>query len=181
MIIKPLILIIPSILIPLVIKIGTIIIQYTPKSSKEKLSPFECGFDSKSKSRIPFSLHFFLLAILFIVFDVEIAIILILPILVKTKILYWYRLPLISFILILLLGILHEWNEGTITWKNQKYDSNFFYLNSTHNHSKNSLFYSPRTKDSQLLPNSKRTQQTKIYRGSPACQRRRKAIYKRVN
>jgi NADH-ubiquinone oxidoreductase chain 3 len=46
---------------------------------REKTSPFECGFDPFSNSRIPFSLRFYIITIIFLVFDVEIAIILPLP------------------------------------------------------------------------------------------------------
>nr|YP_010702843.1 NADH dehydrogenase subunit 3 [Agrilus adelphinus]WCO09270.1 NADH dehydrogenase subunit 3 [Agrilus adelphinus] len=85
-------------------------------SDREKNSPFECGFDPKSSARIPFSLHFFLIAVIFLIFDVEIT--LLLPIIISmkiTNITQWYLMSLF-FILILLIGLYHEWNQGALNW-----------------------------------------------------------------
>nr|YP_010852541.1 NADH dehydrogenase subunit 3 [Nycteribia formosana]WGL38770.1 NADH dehydrogenase subunit 3 [Nycteribia formosana] len=83
---------------------------------REKSSPFECGFDPKSSSRIPFSLHFFLITVMFLIFDVEIT--LILPMMLTfsfSNMMNWSILT-ISFILILLIGLYHEWNLGMLNW-----------------------------------------------------------------
>lgn len=96
-----------------------IILNYISKKSfydKEKNSPFECGFDPKSSSRAPFSLQFFLIAIIFLVFDVEI--ILLMPI---VKIIENSRIPQLifsanAFLLILFIGFFHEWKQGALKW-----------------------------------------------------------------
>nr|QLY90051.1 NADH dehydrogenase subunit 3 [Nemotelus notatus] len=85
-------------------------------SDREKSSPFECGFDPKSSSRLPFSLRFFLIAIIFLIFDVEIALILpIIPILNTSSLIMWTS-TIFIFIIILLLGLYHEWNQGALEW-----------------------------------------------------------------
>nr|QXG19535.1 NADH dehydrogenase subunit 3 [Drosophila silvestris] len=85
---------------------------------REKSSPFECGFDPKSSSRLPFSLRFFLITIIFLIFDVEIALILPMIIIFKfSNLLIWSATSMI-FILILLVGLYHEWNQGMLNWSN---------------------------------------------------------------
>nr|BAT57239.1 NADH dehydrogenase subunit 3 [Fabaeformiscandona kushiroensis] len=83
---------------------------------REKASPFECGFSPFSTSRIPFSLRFFMIAIIFLVFDVEIAILLPLPILpLMISLMSWIIISMI-FIITLIIGLLHEWNNGALEW-----------------------------------------------------------------
>nr|ACA62409.1 NADH dehydrogenase subunit 3 [Drosophila mojavensis]QXG19353.1 NADH dehydrogenase subunit 3 [Drosophila mojavensis baja]QXG19392.1 NADH dehydrogenase subunit 3 [Drosophila mojavensis sonorensis]DAA06240.1 TPA_exp: NADH dehydrogenase subunit 3 [Drosophila mojavensis] len=85
---------------------------------REKSSPFECGFDPKSSSRLPFSLRFFLITIIFLIFDVEIALILPMIIIFKFSNLLIWTTTSIIFILILLIGLYHEWNQGMLNWSN---------------------------------------------------------------
>nr|QBF44148.1 NADH dehydrogenase subunit 3 [Corethrella condita] len=83
---------------------------------REKCSPFECGFDPKNSSRIPFSLQFFLIAIIFLIFDVEIALILPMIMIMKTSSILMWTLTSLFFIFILLAGLYHEWHQGALKW-----------------------------------------------------------------
>nr|UFZ12988.1 NADH dehydrogenase subunit 3 [Protohermes flavinervus] len=85
---------------------------------REKASPFECGFDPISSSRLPFSLRFFLIAVIFLIFDVEIALLFPLILIMNfSSIIMWFSVSSI-FILILLIGLYHEWNQGALNWAN---------------------------------------------------------------
>nr|YP_002302550.1 NADH dehydrogenase subunit 3 [Protohermes concolorus]ACA51950.1 NADH dehydrogenase subunit 3 [Protohermes concolorus]UFZ12949.1 NADH dehydrogenase subunit 3 [Protohermes concolorus] len=85
---------------------------------REKASPFECGFDPISSSRLPFSLRFFLIAVIFLIFDVEIALLFPLILIMNfSSIMMWFIVSSI-FILILLIGLYHEWNQGALNWAN---------------------------------------------------------------
>nr|QWB85748.1 NADH dehydrogenase subunit 3 [Acanthocinus griseus] len=97
----------------------TIILNLISKKTfydREKSSPFECGFDPKNSARLPFSLHFFLIAVIFLIFDVELT--LILPLIISLKISNMINYIYISiyFIIILLMGLFHEWNQGSLNW-----------------------------------------------------------------
>nr|APX39525.1 NADH dehydrogenase subunit 3 [Oulema melanopus] len=83
---------------------------------REKSSPFECGFDPKTSARLPFSLHFFLIAIIFLIFDVEITLLMPLIMIINFTNLMNYFYITIIFIFILLIGLFHEWNQGALNW-----------------------------------------------------------------
>nr|UNO54267.1 NADH dehydrogenase subunit 3 [Dermacentor silvarum] len=83
--------------------------------SKEKNSPFECGFDPFSLSRVPFSLKFFLIGIIFLVFDVEIVIIIPFPLLAMNKNLI-FTLSFLMINLLILLGLLYEYKFSMLDW-----------------------------------------------------------------
>nr|YP_003097170.1 NADH dehydrogenase subunit 3 [Psacothea hilaris]ACR44359.1 NADH dehydrogenase subunit 3 [Psacothea hilaris] len=85
-------------------------------ADREKSSPFECGFDPKNSARLPFSLQFFLIAVIFLIFDVEITLLFPLIITMKLTNLMNYALITLFFILILILGLFHEWNQGALDW-----------------------------------------------------------------
>nr|YP_010947403.1 NADH dehydrogenase subunit 3 [Oberthueria caeca]WGO62443.1 NADH dehydrogenase subunit 3 [Oberthueria caeca] len=96
----------------------SIILSKKSFNDREKSSPFECGFDPKSMARIPFSLHFFLITVIFLIFDVEIA--LIFPIILTFKMVNFFIWSKISFffLFILLVGLYHEWNQNMLNWTN---------------------------------------------------------------
>nr|QEJ81545.1 NADH dehydrogenase subunit 3 [Diaphanes sp. FM11] len=92
------------------------LIAFKSSLDREKNSPFECGFDPKSSPRIPFSLQFFLIAVIFMIFDIEIALILPLILTVKSSNPFMFILISFLFIFILIMGLFHEWKQGALNW-----------------------------------------------------------------
>nr|YP_010835917.1 NADH dehydrogenase subunit 3 [Apphia sp. 1 SJ-2023a]WGC89436.1 NADH dehydrogenase subunit 3 [Apphia sp. 1 SJ-2023a] len=104
----------------IMLMISILLISLSKKSiiDLQKSSPFECGFNPMSYSRLPFSIHFFLIAVLFLIFDIEIIIIVPMIMILKyTKLIFWLMTSLI-FIIILIIGLYHEWYNGMLNWTN---------------------------------------------------------------
>nr|YP_010309841.1 NADH dehydrogenase subunit 3 [Mocis ancilla]UMR54956.1 NADH dehydrogenase subunit 3 [Mocis ancilla] len=101
-----------------IMMILSIILSKKSFSDREKSSPFECGFDPKSSARIPFSLHFFLITVIFLIFDVEIALIFpIIPLFKMVNFILWTKISFF-FLFILIIGLYHEWNQNMLNWTN---------------------------------------------------------------
>nr|YP_010556054.1 NADH dehydrogenase subunit 3 [Comatella nigra]UYR96066.1 NADH dehydrogenase subunit 3 [Comatella nigra] len=87
--------------------------------NNQKVSPYECGFDPLNSARVPFSFRFFLVAILFLLFDLEIALLFPLPYSLFLLFDSFYVVFISSFFLIFLtLGLVYEWLNGGLEWAN---------------------------------------------------------------
>nr|QGT34991.1 NADH dehydrogenase subunit 3 [Orthonychiurus folsomi] len=85
-------------------------------NDREKPSSFECGFNPLYFSRTPFSLQFFLIAVIFLIFDVEITIIMPIPLILEISTNYSIMLMMSFFIFILIVGLFYEWINGALHW-----------------------------------------------------------------
>ncbi len=86
------------------------------KPDAAKNAPFECGFDAFEDSRIKFDVRYYLVAILFIIFDLEIAFLFPWAI-VLDKIGLFGLASMGIFLLILIIGFIYEWKQGALEWE----------------------------------------------------------------
>ena len=88
----------------------------TQNPDDEKLTAYECGFDAFDNSRKPFDVRFYLVAILFIIFDLEIAFLFPWAISLSSIGLlgFW---SMMFFLVILTIGFVYEWKKGALEWE----------------------------------------------------------------
>lgn len=82
----------------------------------EKLSPYECGFEAFSDARLKFDVRFYLIAILFIIFDLEVAFLFPWAISLQDIGLYGF-FSMLVFLIILTVGFIYEWRKGALEWE----------------------------------------------------------------
>ena len=88
----------------------------TQKPDDAKLSPYECGFEAFEDSRMKFDVRYYLVAILFIIFDLEIAFLF--PWAVVLKDVGWFGfIGMMVFLGILVVGFIYEWKKGALEWE----------------------------------------------------------------
>lgn len=102
----------------LVISVLFLVLSYvrgTFRPSEEKASPYECGFDAMASTDKPFPLPFYLVAILFIVFDIEVS--LLFPWALTLHDVGWQGFQAaMAFLSILAVGFVYEWRAGAMEW-----------------------------------------------------------------
>ncbi len=98
----------------LLLSVGSLLAPNRP--DPEKLSPYECGFEAFEDARMKFDVRYYLVAILFILFDLEIAFLfpwaVVLP-----DIGFEGFVAMMLFLLILVVGFVYEWKKGALEWE----------------------------------------------------------------
>lgn len=99
-----------------VILIGIPFIVARVRGDKEKRSAYECGFEAFDDARMPFDVRFYLISILFIIFDLEIAFLFPWAIVLKSLPVlgFW---SMMFFLFVLAIGFIYEWRRGALNWK----------------------------------------------------------------
>ena len=94
--------------ISILIILITLTIREKSIKEREKITPFECGFSPFKKARRPFSIRFFIVTLIFLIFDIEIALVLPIGILAKNNHITIWAMTAVIVIIVLLVGLLHE-------------------------------------------------------------------------
>jgi len=105
--------------IALILSLGFVILNFafSPKNpDPEKLSAYECGFEPFNDSRMEFDIRFYLVAILFIIFDLEIAFLFPWAITLGNIGLFGF-FSMMLFLFILTIGFIYEWKKGALDWE----------------------------------------------------------------
>ena len=101
---------------PLVLAGGLTRLLGVHRPDTEKLSPYECGFEAFEDARMKFDVRYYLIAILFILFDLEIAFLFPWAVVLK-EIGVFGLVAMIVFLAILVVGFIYEWMKGALEWE----------------------------------------------------------------
>ncbi|HVS27817.1 MAG TPA: NADH-quinone oxidoreductase subunit A [Burkholderiales bacterium] len=88
----------------------------TNRPDSEKLSPYECGFEAFEDARMKFDVRYYLIAILFILFDLEIAFLFPWAVVLKEIGMFGF-VSMMIFLAILVVGFIYEWMKGALEWE----------------------------------------------------------------
>jgi NADH-quinone oxidoreductase subunit A len=96
------------------ISAGALFSKRNPDAAKN--APYECGFDAFESSHIPFDVRFYLVAILFIIFDLETAFFF--PWALALRKIGWFGFgAMMMFLGLLVIGFIYEWERGALEWE----------------------------------------------------------------
>nr|CCI69491.1 NADH dehydrogenase subunit 3 [Metacrangonyx sp. 1 MDMBR-2012] len=99
-----------------IIYMFAVILGKKMEKERSKNSSFECGFEPFKKARTPFSTRFFLVSVIFLIFDIEIVILMPVGIMMNFFVESYFSIVAALITFILLLGLAHEWNQGALEW-----------------------------------------------------------------
>jgi len=105
-----------SLSLVIILKIVNSLISESSSYNREELSAFECGFETHSLSRIPFSLRYFFLTLIFLLFDLEIVLLVFSPLFVFLSSSTSSIFLIGVFIIVLSLRLFYEFSDGTLDW-----------------------------------------------------------------
>ena len=109
-----LVLLIISIILGIIMYMGSYLIAFQ-KGDTEKISPYECGFNPFDDARHKFQVKFYLVAILFLIFDLEVSYLFPWSVTLDSQGLLGYSSMMI-FLIILTVGFIYEWKKGALDW-----------------------------------------------------------------
>jgi NADH-quinone oxidoreductase subunit A len=101
---------------PLVLGGGLSRLLGVHRPDSEKLSPYECGFEAFEDARMKFDVRYYLIAILFILFDLEIAFLFPWAVVLR-EIGFFGLMAMVLFLGILVVGFIYEWMKGALEWE----------------------------------------------------------------
>ena len=96
------------------IALGALVAPHRPDS--EKNSPYECGFEAFEDARMKFDVRYYLVAILFILFDLEIAFLFPWAVVIQEIGMFGF-VSMMVFLGILVVGFIYEWMKGALEWE----------------------------------------------------------------
>lgn len=101
----------------LILNILRILFGVSVKPDQRLMTSFECGLDTVRLSRYPFSLQFFLVAIVFVIFDVELCLVISFPLLIEVIRISIWLTGVFVFVVLLVGGLYYEWAQGVLDWQ----------------------------------------------------------------
>jgi len=102
--------------VPIVLGGGLSRLLGVHRPDAEKLSPYECGFEAFEDARMKFDVRYYLVAILFILFDLEIAFLFPWAVVLQ-EIGFFGFMAMMVFLGILIIGFVYEWKKGALEWE----------------------------------------------------------------
>ncbi|HSS46465.1 MAG TPA: NADH-quinone oxidoreductase subunit A [Burkholderiales bacterium] len=107
------------IIVGLAVGVGPVVLGWLiapNRPDSEKLSPYECGFEAFEDARMKFDVRYYLIAILFILFDLEIAFLFPWAVALKEIGTFGF-VAMLVFLAVLVVGFIYEWVKGALEWE----------------------------------------------------------------